>query len=428
MLRRLFPLLALLAVTAAAPARADPPAETPEARKQRIEAERKARAEADKKFAERVNRAIDAGHGWIKGQQRSDGTFRFATDDRQNLGRVALVLLTLAKCGSDKSDPEIVKGLVPLLELYEARQQANEWMTYSVATTILCLDAIYNPPPALSKDERYAAPVKKRCKYPKEVEERIREMVRWIVEKQSEFVWRYPGALGDGVAQDLSNTQYALLALQAAGRCGIEAPAGTYRRALEYLIATQEPDGPEEPRWIENPAYEPGGEDRYGPFLPAGKCKARGWRYFAQAGIAVTGSMTTAGVACLAIAKERLRALESLDAETTHKIDRSMEDGLAWLARNFAVDKNPGQGGWHYYYLYGLERVGAFTGLVHIGRHDWYRQGAEYLLGTQTTDGSWPGAGEHEEAIIQTCFALLFLKRATVPPALPLGPAITGGN
>ena len=96
------------------------------------------------------------------------------------------------------------------------------------------------------------------------------------------------------------------------------------------------------------------------------------------------------------------------------------------------MDENPGQGGgWHYYYLYGLERVGAMLGWKHIAKHDWYREGAEVLLGDQLEDGRWPPPGdgataEHEDQILQTCFALLFLKRATVPPAQPVGPAVTG--
>jgi hypothetical protein len=306
----------------------------------------------------------------------------------------------------------------------------GEQMTYASSIMLLFLDALYNPPPA-KKDSRYAAPSRKSCKYPKEIERLIREIVDWIVTKQDETIWRYPGGLGSGEKQDLSNTQYALLALQAAGRCNVEAPASTYKKVLEYLLASQEQDGPEEPRWIENPAYEPGGEDRYGPWLPAGKVKARGWGYMARPGIPTTGSMTTAGIAALAIVKERLQALNQLDKETSGKIDRSMLGGLAWLSHNFDVRQNPGQGGWHYYYLYGLERVGAFTGLEHFGKHDWYREGAEVLLSQQSPDGGWPQpeSGElsvYEPRLEQTCFALLFLKRATVPPATPLGPVVTG--
>ena len=37
-------------------------------------------------------------------------------------------------------------------------------------------------------------------------------------------------------------------------------------------------------------------------------------------------------------------------------------------------------------YLYGLERVGDLAGRRLIGSHDWYREGADWLLGAQRED------------------------------------------
>ena len=45
---------------------------------------------------------------------------------------------------------------------------------------------------------------------------------------------------------------------------------------------------------------------------------------------------------------------------------------------------------WHYYYLYGLERVGRLSARRLIGEHDWYREGAEYLVRQQQESGYWP--------------------------------------
>jgi hypothetical protein len=431
-------LVALAVLLAVGWARAGDDEDTPEVRRKKIEAAKKARVEDERRFATQVNAAIDKGakwvHEWLKQQQaRGDGKYIFAVEPtNQDLGRLSLVLLTLVKCGIEHNDPAVKKGVQDALDWHVRQKTVGGGIyTYSVSLFLLMLDAYYNPPSGEPGDKRYAAPTHKKCKYPKEIEERIRELVAWLVEKQAENIWRYPGSLGVGPDQDLSNTQYALLALQAAGRCNIDAPAATYKKALEYLFSTQEPDGPEEPRWIENPAYEEGAGDRYGKFMPAGKAKARGWRYIATPDTAYTGSMTTAGVASLAIARERLGALGELDQDTKSKIDHALVDGMAWLAHNFTVEKNPGQGGWHYYYLYGLERVGAFTGLRYVGKHDWYREGAELLLKQQEPSGAWPWPSQGEgakltEQLIESCFALLFLRRATVPPAQPLGPVITG--
>ena len=135
--------------------------------------------------------------------------------------------------------------------------------------------------------------------------------------------------------------------------------------------------------------------------------------------------MTTAGLASLAIIKERLAALDALDRKTGRSIDEAMLGGLGWLTHHFTVDRNPGAKiGWHYYYLYGLERVGSMLGRPHVGTHDWYREGAEVLLGDQLAEGRWPASAdaltaEHEDEILQTCFALLFLRRSTVPRRSP---------
>ncbi len=422
-------LLLLLGVTLVAPLAAGAEEElSPAERKKRIAKARKAMEADHRDFVARVNKAIDRGHDWLKAQQKSDGTFHFHWPNRaQNLGRQAFYLFTLAKCGSGPKSKEIKAGLKGLAH-WEGRVAPKDMKTYSVAALILFYDALYNPTPKPKKDTRYAAPKVKKCKYPKLIRQKLEELVKWLADHQEEQVWRYPG--GNEGNQDLSHTQYVLLALQAAARCGIEATPEVYKKVLPYIFAEQQQDGDEERLWMENPAWEPGVEDRYGRFLPGARVKARGWDY-RPGNFAVTGSMTTAGIGSLAIIKERLDALGALDKETTKKIDASMLSGLAWLGVRFNVEKNPGQGGWHYYYLYGLERVGALLGMKFIGKHDWYREGAEYLLAKQTEAGGWPAgpAGafqNYEDELLQTCFALLFLKRATVPPATPIGPVVTG--
>ena len=50
-------------------------------------------------------------------------------------------------------------------------------------------------------------------------------------------------------------------------------------------------------------------------------------------------------------------------------------------------------------------------------RHDWYREGAEYLIRAQLRSGAWRGGGRG--GLTNTCFALLFLRRATTPVRVP---------
>jgi hypothetical protein len=91
------------------------------------------------------------------------------------------------------------------------------------------------------------------------------------------------------------------------------------------------------------------------------------------------------------------------------KKDQDVLDGLAWEDANFTVAENPKHPKKHHlYYLYGLERAGMLFGTEKVGTHPWYSEGATYLLQEQGADGAWENA-------IDTCFAILFLRRATRP-------------
>ncbi len=71
------------------------------------------------------------------------------------------------------------------------------------------------------------------------------------------------------------------------------------------------------------------------------------------------------------------------------------------------------------YYLWAMERVAVLYELPTLANKDWYRWGAEILLCHQQADGSWADAGFHgTHPVINTSFALLFLKRANLTPDL----------
>jgi hypothetical protein len=70
------------------------------------------------------------------------------------------------------------------------------------------------------------------------------------------------------------------------------------------------------------------------------------------------------------------------------------------------------RGGNYYYYLFSLERMAVVYNIKTIGKTDWYVWGAEDLVNAQSIDGSWIGGYTDWHA--DTCFALLFLKRANI--------------
>lgn len=452
-------LLALLLCLGSLGLRAAPAAgdEDPAARKARAAAE-EGRAAAERAALDRrVAQALERGTAWLVRQQRADGGYPGFADrldpnayNPMDVGLNALVMLTLSHGGLG-ADHEAVKRCLRFCQFHYAggngswNLKGNGTLTiYTAATLVLALDALYRGPdakPAPVRKDRYGEgepPKPVRCKHPEGVRKWIVELVDFIVSSQhASGGWRYPGnpVASEPGDTDLSNTQYALLALEAAARCGIPVPAETFAKAVEHVLGEQEQEGLPAPVWLPDEAWLPGDppERRW---REVARAQARGWTYLPGHATLPTGSMTTAGVACLAIGKERLWALERLPADLRKRIDRGLRDGIAWLGEHFQVDTNPDdQPQWHYYYLYGLERAGTKLGLEWIGTRAWYREGAEHLLAAQQADGGWleaaasgKPADSTESAITQTCFALLFLKRATRVPPVPLAPpaAVTG--
>jgi len=218
---------------------------------------------------------------------------------------------------------------------------------------------------------------------------------------------------------DNSNTQFALLGLRAASRSKIIIPKETWKKAEEFLLTAQLPDG----GW------------GYYYFPPELAARVR-WSNPSNTSY---GSMTAAGVCGLIITKVYSGEYA---AGSVFKDTPAIKKGLNWLAKHLRFDRHPGVKCWkepdapphpfHYYWLYSIERVGSILGIEKIGDHDWYQEGVDYLLKQQREDGSWgPGWGSgwsfnakdvnlSDGIIIDTCFAILFLKKST--PKLILTP------
>ena len=126
--------------------------------------------------------------------------------------------------------------------------------------------------------------------------------------------------------------------------------------------------------------------------------------------------MTACGVGILLICKEQL---ELAGQEVPSWIDGSIKKGLAYLDEVWDATRNKGTHSSmseHYYYLYGVERVGDLTGRAEFGGQNWYVRGAQFLLAHQDANGKWTDStGFPPRDVLGTCFALLFLKRATPP-------------
>jgi len=118
--------------------------------------------------------------------------------------------------------------------------------------------------------------------------------------------------------------------------------------------------------------------------------------------------MTAAGVATLFITQDYLHGTDFAECHGNVK-DPNIEKGLAYLGDHFAeFDK-----AWAFYTLYGIERCGSASGYRYFGTHDWFAEGADWLIKHQGSDGSWEGANNPS-----TSFAILFLGRGRAPVAV----------
>ena len=434
-LRSAFLLLACSAVAAVgAPARAgDAPAKPPAPG---APAEPGADAEefhvVTPEMQKQIDAAIASGAAWLRKQQGGDGGFGsldFGGSPHYQQGLASLVGLALVAAGDTKDDAWM-KQLVDFARKRDASEASGSVRTtYGTGVLIMFLTELYRNKPGKT-DARYASKKKEGCGLPKEIASWIQELASWLVSVQlDDGWWRYPHT----PPSDLSNTQYALLGLRAARDCGAEVPLSRFVVALERCLATQQKDGKKVLRVI--PAEKPG-EKSY--TVDSGD-RANGWSYQGDPTTQiVTGSMTTAGIAVLAICRDALLKPTRYGGYTDdldRKVGRAVQDGFAWLDKHWAVDHNPPRGApaWHYYYLYGLERAAAYAGRKHVGAHDWYLEGAKLLLAQQKPDGRWStgaiGAREISPSdLCDTAWAILFLKQATRPTQPIPAPVVTTGK
>jgi hypothetical protein len=245
----------------------------------------------------------------------------------------------------------------------------------------------------------------------------------------------FPGGQPPDIGGDLSNTQYALLGLRAAAELGIKFSQDVWFKALECLLNRQEKSGAKVKAFDVPASTDEMWEGKKGKEIPKGTktvmrsdFEARGWGYTpSMSRPGSYGAMTCIGIASLVMCKYYLRGHKPFKGELVDKTNRGIEDGCAWMAVNFNVADNakwqdpmvpyknaaPKIDG---YYMYGIERAGILAGVTHFGEHDWYGLGARVLIDRQQKDGSWSSEMFYEpKATISTCFAILFLKRATEP-------------
>jgi hypothetical protein len=328
------------------------------------------------------------------------------------VGFASLPALTLLECGVPADDPLIVQAAAHVRQ--QVVKLGNVYDGYQRSLAILFLDRLGDP-----KDEgliQYLAlclvaaqhPTEGAWSYNSPALDRTltSQLLKELADLKTSLAdWRKTALKGRAftVADwDNSNTQFALLALWAARRHGV-AIDRSVALAEQHFRKTQLPkqDDPAKDNLdLDGSWYY----DRHGP---------PGWRNSSR-----WPSMTCAGLFALGVAHGTVG--EKQFQPQTPLDDEAIRRGLAMLAREIgrAGEKRPPD----LYFLWSLERVGVLYGLDKIGDKDWYAWGRKELFDLQDkNDGSWKaGAYYGNGPVLNTCFALLFLKQANLTKDLKL--------
>jgi hypothetical protein len=411
---------------------------------------------------EAVNKAIDRGVAWLKANQLSNGSWPgFGGTQFHHVGLSALPALTLLECGGSAKDDQIRKAAqhvrtgAPTLDA-----------TYDLALCILFLDRLgedRDRPLIRTLALRLIAGQSEtggwsyRCPIPTPRDEQ--NMLTILQHHHAEAV------LTDSRAEkpDITSTAPESGSGRTPPTSGREPPV-TKSVVAKPIEGTRRPSAEEAakafddlPRNLQrvpalhasDTAFAVGGVDQSDhsntQFAILGVWTARrhgvpmertltlidqrfrkNQRPDGTWGYQLTGAfgspaMTGAGLLGLAVGLGSAKADGPRDAGAAPARDAAVEKGLLALAETIGkpLDASPFRpadlANVSLYFLWTVERVGVLYNLRTIGGKDWYQWGSQILVEKQLEEGDWDIRG-YPGALppVDTCFALLFLKRSNL--------------
>jgi hypothetical protein len=296
--------------------------------------------------AAQLQRRIDELVARVRDAQRDDGAIMDRHQGQWAVGQTALGVLALRAASVPADDPA-VRQAIDFLKGKDASSRG----VYETSLRMMAMQSV--------------DPVGLRAAIAADAS----RLISW---QQNSGGWGYPES-----RPDASNSQFALLGLNAAAMSGVPVPDAVWQAARQYYAVRQANDG--------------------------------GWAYL-QGG-APSGSMTAAGVASVFLCDLWLHVSNGRCG--VYLDDRPTLAGLQWLARHFSVTRNPQSNEWKFYYLYALERAGVILAQRYFGGYDWYRQGVEHLVGDP--EALVAGGSRNEWQLLRDCYTLLFLAKGDAP-------------
>jgi len=326
-----------------------------------------------------LSEPIEKGLAWLRTSQRSDGSWL------SNVGVTSLTALAFLNAGYDETDATVSKAISYILS--KVHSDGSIYISYSVyetSTAILPLVATHNA--------NYATI--------------IENAKNWLVGAQQDETfgytptnyqyggWTYSSARGD---PDLSNTQFALLALDAAN---LPKADSAWSKAIMFTQRCQNRPASNDQAWAHvttQSSYNDGGFI----YRPSGWSLAGGTLSY--------GSMTGAGIWGLLLSG-------------VPKADERVVAALDWVTNHYTWNNNPVYGSRPYYYYLSMSKALTMYGEPVINGHDWYQELYDKIVGMQIDAGSgkgyWSTPAEDYNPILTTAYAILSLQTRAV--ALPV--------
>jgi hypothetical protein len=329
-------------------------------------------------------------------------------------GEQILAAYAHLKCKHDPDVPMVKKGIEEAVrfadKVAKSGSKGDHERTYIIGVAVLLLAEVD----------------------PNVYREQLEKLQKHLFEiQQAGGGFGYPGNK-DG---DISQTQYAMLAIWTLDRNGIPLDYAKVVKSIMFLLRVQDITG----GWPYT-AQDPG---------PGGKLIAQK---------KVDYSMALAGGSSILIAGDALRLWGETDndddpgipglpeairlyKEDTNKGRRKntnisqqpIKNSIAFLGQYTAKNpyKRPGSRDWFYYIIYTRERFESFIEIAYGLPKDkspaWYNEGVDALRKYQNDEGGWSDVA-HTTPTGSTSFALLFLIRSTQKAIFSMGAGAMGGG
>lgn len=306
-------------------------------------------------LALRADAATWNGIQFLMRRQHPDGTWFDWLEPEHPEGMTALCAYALYKAGMPREH-----AVLQLAFAYLQEHPAE--YTYDAALRILLFTAL--------DPERWRGQI-----------EQAAEVLLYLPDNY--FTYLYAGGTGGG--GDLSNHQFACVALNALDEHGFRVDRKLWERLAARIVANQNPDG--------SFGYHPDGN--------------------------ATPTMSLAGLAVTSACRNAWER-NGWSRKDLEALRRSVHRAVAYCSGAWLLEQPRDQGPldrWFTYACYGMERAAALAGIEKFGEHDWYDEVATELCDRQAGDGSWSNPWGEQE--LNTAFALLTLARATAATGMP---------